>query len=271
MHRYLIRRAAFGVLTIFGVSIIIFVVMRLLPGDLLAVMYGEGATKLTDADRAKIMQELHLSDPLYQQYFRWMKDLASGKLGSSFFRGDNVADLILRRGPLSAEIGLLAVLISWLVGLPVGMVSALRPNSLVDTGARVMSILFLAIPGFWLGMIIVLPDAIDGDMRLDADELPRLLAALRSPGEIKEVALALPRFKVDFEAELVKLFQQAGMVRAFDAEQADFSGVKVVVDPSSAQLLVGATLDYKDGLQEAGFSINNPNASRTCGCGNSFS
>ena len=72
-------------------------------------MYGEGATKLTDADRAKIMQELHLSDPLYQQYFRWMKDLASGKLGSSFFRGDNVADLILRRGPLSAEIGLLAV------------------------------------------------------------------------------------------------------------------------------------------------------------------
>ena len=156
MHRYLIRRAAFGVLTVFGVSIIIFVVMRLLPGDLLAVMYGEGATKLTDADRAKIMQELHLSDPLYQQYFRWMKDLASGKLGSSFFRGDNVADLILRRGPLSAEIGILAVLISWLVGLPVGMVSALRPNSIVDTGARVMSILFLAIPGFWLGMLIVL-------------------------------------------------------------------------------------------------------------------
>ena len=58
---------------------------------------------------------------------------------------------------------------------------------------------------------------------------------------------------------------------ASDDEQADFSGVKVVVDPSSAQLLVGATLDYKDGLQEAGFSINNPNASRTCGCGNSFS
>ena len=58
---------------------------------------------------------------------------------------------------------------------------------------------------------------------------------------------------------------------ATDDQQADYSGVKVVVDPSSAQLLVGATLDYKDGLQEAGFSINNPNASRTCGCGNSFS
>lgn len=156
MHKYLLRRAAFGVLTVFGVSIIIFVVMRLLPGDLLAVMYGEGATKLTDADRARIMQELHLSDPLYQQYLRWMHDLASGKLGVSFFRGDSVADLILRRGPLSAEIGLLAVLISWLVGLPVGIISALRPNSVLDSGARVLSILFLAIPGFWLGMLIVL-------------------------------------------------------------------------------------------------------------------
>ncbi|MEZ5219119.1 MAG: iron-sulfur cluster insertion protein ErpA [Ilumatobacteraceae bacterium] len=51
----------------------------------------------------------------------------------------------------------------------------------------------------------------------------------------------------------------------------DYSGVKVVVDPASAQMLVGATLDYKDGLQDAGFSINNPNASKTCGCGQSFS
>ena len=58
---------------------------------------------------------------------------------------------------------------------------------------------------------------------------------------------------------------------ATDDEQADFQGVKVVVDPSSSQLLVGATLDYKDGLQQAGFSIDNPNAQRTCGCGQSFS
>ena len=54
-------------------------------------------------------------------------------------------------------------------------------------------------------------------------------------------------------------------------ETADFSGVKVVVDPASAQMLVGATLDYKDGLQQAGFSINNPNATKSCGCGQSFS
>ena len=58
---------------------------------------------------------------------------------------------------------------------------------------------------------------------------------------------------------------------ATDDEEAEFAGVRVLVDPSSAQLLTGATLDYKDGLQQAGFSINNPNATRSCGCGQSFS
>jgi peptide/nickel transport system permease protein len=157
MHRYLLRRLGLGILTIIAVSIIIFFVMRILPGDPLVAMFGmEGFTKLSAADRAHYMAELGLSDPLYVQYWKWMRNVATGKLGVSFFRGDNVADLILRRGPLSAEIGILAVLISWLVGLPVGIVSALRPNSVMDNTARILSILFLAIPGFWLGMLIVL-------------------------------------------------------------------------------------------------------------------
>ena len=157
MHKYILRRLLYAVPTIFGVSVIIFVVMRILPGDPLVAIFGmEGFTKLTAADRARLMAELGLSDPLYVQYLHWMGNLASGKLGTSFFRGDSVGDLILRRGPLSAEIGLLAVLISWLIGLPVGILSALRPNSTVDTGARCLSVLFLAIPGFWFGMLIVL-------------------------------------------------------------------------------------------------------------------
>jgi peptide/nickel transport system permease protein len=139
------------------VSVIIFIVMRILPGDPLVAMFGmEGFMKLSAADRARIMEELGLSDPLLVQYLRWMKDLASGHLGTSFFRGESVADIILHRGPLSAQIGVLSVLISWIVGLPVGIISAFRPNSAVDNVARAASILFLAIPGFWLGMLIVL-------------------------------------------------------------------------------------------------------------------
>jgi peptide/nickel transport system permease protein len=157
VHKYILRRLLFGVFTILGVSIIIFVVMRILPGDPLVAIFGmEGFTKLTVEDRARYMDELGLSDPLPVQYLHWMQDVLSGQLGRSFFRDENVADLIIRRGPLSAEIGLLSVLISWIVGLPVGIISALRPNSVMDMGARFMSILFLAIPGFWLGMLIVL-------------------------------------------------------------------------------------------------------------------
>jgi peptide/nickel transport system permease protein len=144
-------------LTLFGVSVIIFIVMRILPGDPLVAMFGmEGFMKLSAPDRARIMEDLGLSDPLLVQYLRWMKDIASGHLGRSFFRGESVADIILHRGPLSAQIGVLSVLISWIVGLPVGIISAFRPNSAMDNVARSVSILFLAVPGFWLGMLIVL-------------------------------------------------------------------------------------------------------------------
>jgi peptide/nickel transport system permease protein len=90
------------------------------------------------------------------QYVRWLGDIARGRLGKSFFRDESVADLIIRRGPLSAEIGILSVILSWILGLPVGIISAIRPNSVMDNTARFFSILFLAVPGFWLGMLIVL-------------------------------------------------------------------------------------------------------------------
>ena len=157
MSKYLARRALFALATLAGVSVIIFVVLRVLPGDpLVAILGVEGIAKMTPADRVKIMHDLGLSDPLAVQYVHWLKDIASGQLGKSFFRGDTVAELILRRGPISAEIGLLALVVSWLVGLPIGILSAIKPNSALDNIARSLAILFIAIPGFWLGMLIVL-------------------------------------------------------------------------------------------------------------------
>src|SRR5271169_981138 len=157
MYSYIARRLAFGALTVIGVSITVFVVMRILPGDPLVAIFGpEGYTKLTDAQRESYMHELGLSDPLWVQYFAWVADIIRGDFGHSFFRSESVADMILRRGPLTAEIAVVSVVLSWVVGVPVAIVSALRPNSLGDNIARFLSILFLAIPGFWLGMLIVL-------------------------------------------------------------------------------------------------------------------
>ena len=157
MYSYIARRFAFGALTVIGVSIMVFVVMRILPGDPLVAIFGpEGMTKLTEEQRASYMAELGLSDPLWMQYLRWVKDIIQGNFGHSFFRSESVADMILRRGPLTAEIALISVVLSWLVGIPVAIISALKPNTVADSVARFVSILFIAVPGFWVGMLIVL-------------------------------------------------------------------------------------------------------------------
>src|SRR5216684_2455536 len=138
MYSYIARRLAFGTLTVIGVSIMVFVVMRILPGDPLVAIFGpEGFTKLSEQERAGYMAALGLSDPLWVQYLAWVKD-------------------ILRGGPLTAEIALISVVLSWLVGIPVAIVSALRHNTISDSLVRFISILFIAVPGFWVGMLIVL-------------------------------------------------------------------------------------------------------------------
>ena len=108
------------------------------------------------ADKANLEKELGLSQPIVVQYLNWIRDILRGDFGRSFFRSESVADMILRRGPLTAEIAFISVVLSWLVGIPVAVVSALRPNSIADSLARFTSILFIAVPGFWVGMLIVL-------------------------------------------------------------------------------------------------------------------
>ncbi len=157
MRKYLARRAIYAAVTLLGVSLSIFAILRVLPGDpLVAILGVEGHAQMKPADRERIMADLGLSDPLPIQYVHWLGDIGAGRLGKSFFRGDTVAELIRHRGPISAEIGMLALIVSWLVGLPVGILSAFRPNSLPDGVARALSVLFIAIPGFWLGILVVL-------------------------------------------------------------------------------------------------------------------
>jgi peptide/nickel transport system permease protein len=157
MYTYIIRRLAFGALTVIGVSIVVFLVLRVLPGDPLVAIFGmEGFTKLTVAERASYMAQLGLSDPFPIQYLHWIRDIVTGSFGHSFFRAESVAQMIARRGPLTAEIAFISVVLSWIVGIPVAIISALKPNSLGDNISRFFSILFLAVPGFWLGMLMVL-------------------------------------------------------------------------------------------------------------------
>jgi len=148
MYTYIIRRLIFGVITVIAVSILVFVVLRILPGDPLVAIFGaDGFTKLSEADREGYMKALGLSDPLWLQYLNWVKDILAGDFGRSFFRSESVAEMIARRGPLTAEIAILSVILSWVIGIPV---------ALIDNIVRFLSILFLAVPGFWFGMLTIL-------------------------------------------------------------------------------------------------------------------
>jgi peptide/nickel transport system permease protein len=154
---YLGKRLLLVIPTLLGVTMIIFIAMRLLPGDPLVAIFGlEGARRMTPEQRANLEQALGLRDPFVVQYGKWLRDISTGQFGKSLLRGDSVTEFVLRRGPITLEIAILATVISWIVGFPVGILSAVKPNSWMDHASRMFSILFVAIPGFWLGLVVVL-------------------------------------------------------------------------------------------------------------------
>ena len=158
MQRYIFRRLLLAVATVFGVTILIFVAMRILPGDPLEMIFGEniGIYILTEKELEDSRKSLGLDKPLVVQYLSWIADVSRGDMGSSFWTDQPISDTILRRGPVTMQIGILSVALSWLVGLPVGIIAAAWRNSPVDYIARFFITLFMAVPAFWLGLTAIL-------------------------------------------------------------------------------------------------------------------
>ncbi len=158
MQKYILSRLVSAVPTLFGITVLIFVAMRVLPGDPVAMIAseGRGTYVLHKEELAKARATLGLDKPYYIQYMSWMGDVFRGDLGRSFWRGEPIRDLILRRGPITAQIALMAVFLSWLIGVPVGLTSAVWRRSLADSLTRTVVTIFMAVPSFWIGLVIVL-------------------------------------------------------------------------------------------------------------------
>ena len=158
MHKYIIRRLLISIPTLFVVSLIIFFALRLLPGDATSLVLGgeQGIRHITDEQREYFEDQFGLNDPMPVQYGRWMYDVFTLELGENFWDGIKVMDIIKRRGPITFEIAILAIIISWIVGVPVGILSAMKQNSVIDFVARFFTILFIAIPSFWLASLLYL-------------------------------------------------------------------------------------------------------------------
>ena len=155
MTRYVVVRLYSMALTLAGLTVLIFLMLRLIPGTVVEQMIGADAI-VSPAMVAELRRFFGLDQPWYVQYGRWIGELAQGNLGTSWRTGKPVLSLILERLPVSIELTLLAVGFALALGIPAGIVSAARRDRVVDNVTRVGTLLGLSIPVFWQGTMLIL-------------------------------------------------------------------------------------------------------------------
>jgi peptide/nickel transport system permease protein len=136
-----------------GVSLVAFALVRLVPGDPVTALLGPGYNE----EQATVLRQKYALDrPVPVQYFAWLGRVVQGDFGESFFTGEPVLRSIISRLPVTLELTVIGILFAIVVGVPLGIVSAIRPGRFVDHAARVVGLLGISVPGFWLGTVLIL-------------------------------------------------------------------------------------------------------------------
>ncbi len=154
MQAYIIRRLLALLPTLFFASLIVFLSMRMIPGDVIDLMLAQNDIA-TASDRAELEQALGLDQPLVTQYFSWVGNALTGDLGRSLWQNTSVAEQLMATLPITFELGFLALIVALSVALPIGIYSALKQDSAGDYLTRSFSLVMLAVPGFWLGTLVM--------------------------------------------------------------------------------------------------------------------
>lgn len=155
MQRYLAQRLIAFIPTLVGISILVFLVMHLIPGDAISAMIGT-TFKLTEAQAASLRAYYGLDKSLPEQYWLWFTAALRGDFGLSVRSGQPVLSEILSRFPLTLELALLAMIIALAIGLPIGIIAAVQRDSILDMAGRMFALVGLALPNFWMGTLIIL-------------------------------------------------------------------------------------------------------------------
>jgi len=151
----MIRRFFLMLLTLFGISVLIFTMLRLVPGNIADIVFN-AAGMIDVAEKAKLEKELGLDRPIPVQYVEWVSGLARGDLGYSYVSEKPAIDEILPRIPITAKLAGLALLFAVTFGVPLGVISAVKQNTTLDYVLRVVSLSGLSLPSFWLGLLILM-------------------------------------------------------------------------------------------------------------------
>ncbi len=154
MIKYILRRLLQAIPTLLGVTLLSYALMAKAPGGPVAALaYGPN---VSNAQKAKLAEQLGVNDPFLVQYTRWLGNILHGNLGRSFAAKRPVLDLILERAPATLELGGLALLFGLVVGVPLGIWAAVRRGSWFDNVTRIVAVIVTAVPTFWLGLILIL-------------------------------------------------------------------------------------------------------------------
>ncbi len=152
MSRFLIRRLLLTIPVLFFVSVIVFSLISLIPGDPARVMLGEEASKeALDALR----KEMGLNRPAYMRYLLWLSHVARGDLGRSVRDGRPVLDTLLLKLPVTVELAITSLLVAWVIAVPAGMVAAWKQRTALDYAATTVALAGISIPNFWLGIMMI--------------------------------------------------------------------------------------------------------------------
>jgi peptide/nickel transport system permease protein len=152
---YLIRRFLLMLLTLFGISVLVFALLRIVPGNIADILFS-AAGMINPEDKLDIERQLGLDQPIYVQYVTWINGLAHGDLGYSYVSEKPALQEILPRLPISAKLAGMALCFAILFGIPLGVISAVRQNTPLDYVLRVVSLSGLSLPSFWLGLLILM-------------------------------------------------------------------------------------------------------------------
>ena len=157
MISFLLRRSGLGLLAIVGASMVIFALTNILPGDVVleAVLGGVSGGRVPQETIDAMRHQLGHDKPIVAQYWDWIRKIGAGEFGYSFIYKDTVGHVLGPRMTPTIHIAIQAVVLSWFLGLPLGLISALRRNSVIDHFSRFVSVLGLSLPFFWIGALVV--------------------------------------------------------------------------------------------------------------------
>jgi len=163
MSGYIVRRILYIIPTLMIVAIIVFLTIRLIPGSAIEVMLGEMGTEALGSGlgRAELEHKLGLDVPVHTQFGRWLQDLVlRGSLGNAIRGGEPVTEQLIGRMPVTFELGFIALVIGIMIALPIGIYSAIRQDTIGDYFARSIAIIFISVPSFWAGTMVMVYPAI---------------------------------------------------------------------------------------------------------------